>query len=191
MLPPLPKGTRAGDLHYIHSTVSKQIQLFSLLFTIIAWANSRISFKNSLHKRRERLNLSSESVSGLSLSVVSLQKDSAFTNAVIHWGQADKSNSTTRLYVATHSHTHKCLEGLWLIWLPSFSHSHKRTRWGKTAQTNKKSKCRGASECRVLVRTKNDLWYCHFSLLRTTLTGYGAVHMQIIMTLFTADNLSQ
>ncbi len=105
MLPPLTKGTRAGDLHYIHSTVSKQIQLFSLLFSIIAWANSRISFKNSLHKRRERLNLSSESVSGLSLSVVSLQKDSAFTNAVIHWEQADKSNSTTRLYVATHSHT--------------------------------------------------------------------------------------
>lgn len=31
----------------------------------------------------------------------------------------------------------------------------------------------------------------HFSLLMNTLTGYAAVRMQIIMTLFTADNLSE
>lgn len=67
----LPKGTRnqGSPLYSLYKSS------FSLHINISAWANSRISFKNSLRKCFDGLNSSpSELVSGLSLSVVSLRK---------------------------------------------------------------------------------------------------------------------
>lgn len=75
------------------------------------------------------------------------------------------------------------------------SHTHTSARDGE--RQHKQTKEGNAEEhlnavCWLEPKITSDVEQeAHFSLLMNTLTGYAAVRMQIIMTLFTADNLSE
>lgn len=95
--------------------------------------------------------------------------------------------------MATHSHTHTH------AWKDCGSYgcplSHTSARDGE--RQHKQTKGGNAEEhlnavCWLEPKITSDVEQkAHFSPLMTTLTGYAAVRMQIIMTLFTADNLSE